>query len=122
RHVTPPLFGLRSVAAPWAWRVGIFQTRPSRRLHPTIISWGRTTPGCGRRRRAARGALKIRCQNPRRESLTVDLAAVHVVTAVGTQGRFGNRGRQEYTEEYMLEYWRPGLDSFRVYTSGYGNN
>ncbi|KAK8385173.1 hypothetical protein O3P69_012162 [Scylla paramamosain] len=51
-----------------------------------------------------------------RESLTVDLAAVHVVTAVGTQGRFGNGDGKEYTEEYMLEYWRPGLDSFRSFT------
>ncbi len=57
-----------------------------------------------------------------RQHLTVDLGAVHVVAAVGTQGRFGNGKGQEYTEAYMLEYWRPGLDSFTLYSSGYGNH
>ncbi|GLH05397.1 Discoidin domain-containing receptor 2 [Gryllus bimaculatus] len=45
-----------------------------------------------------------------REYLQVDLGAMHAVTAVQTQGRFGNGMGQEYAEAYMLEYWRPGLD------------
>ncbi|XP_063847121.1 discoidin domain-containing receptor tyrosine kinase B-like isoform X2 [Scylla paramamosain] len=56
-----------------------------------------------------------------REYLEVDLAGVHVVTASGTQGRFDNGKGLEYTQSYMLEYWRPGLASFRVYTSSHGN-
>ncbi|XP_071513035.1 discoidin domain-containing receptor 2-like isoform X2 [Panulirus ornatus] len=56
-----------------------------------------------------------------REYLEVDLGRLHVVTATGTQGRFGNGNGREYTEAYMLEYWRPGLPDFRIYTTGYGN-
>lgn len=56
-----------------------------------------------------------------REYLEVDLGRVHVVTASGTQGRFDNGKGLEYTQAYMLEYWRPGLVSYRVYTSGHGN-
>nr|XP_053632023.1 discoidin domain-containing receptor 2-like [Cherax quadricarinatus] len=56
-----------------------------------------------------------------REYLEVDLGRVHVITATGTQGRFYNGKGLEYTEAYGLEYWRPGLPDFRVYTNGYGN-
>ncbi|XP_055903632.1 discoidin domain-containing receptor 2-like [Eupeodes corollae] len=44
-----------------------------------------------------------------KEYLQIDLLKVHVVTAVRTQGRFGKGQGQEYTESYVLEYWRPGM-------------
>ncbi|XP_021937561.1 discoidin domain-containing receptor 2 isoform X4 [Zootermopsis nevadensis] len=45
------------------------------------------------------------------EYLEVNLHTMHVMTAVQTQGRFGNGMGQEYAEVYMLEYWRPGFNS-----------
>ncbi|PNF33862.1 hypothetical protein B7P43_G07228 [Cryptotermes secundus] len=51
-----------------------------------------------------------------REYLQVDLGDVYVLTGVETQGRY-DRGRgQEYAEEYMIEYWRPGLDEWKQYS------
>jgi hypothetical protein len=51
-----------------------------------------------------------------REYLQVDLSDVYVLTGVETQGRY-DRGRgQEYAEEYMIEYWRPGLDEWKQYS------
>lgn len=47
------------------------------------------------------------------EYLEINLHKMHVVTEVATQGRFGNGIGQEYAEEYMLEYWRPGLSNWR---------
>ncbi|XP_055385596.1 discoidin domain-containing receptor 2-like isoform X2 [Condylostylus longicornis] len=44
-----------------------------------------------------------------KEFLQVDLLQVHVITAIRTQGRFGKGQGQEYTEAYVLEYWRPGF-------------
>ncbi|CAG9771117.1 unnamed protein product [Ceutorhynchus assimilis] len=50
-----------------------------------------------------------------REFIEIDLIEVHVVTGVQTQGRY-DRGRgQEYVEEYLLEYWRPGLEEWKEY-------
>ncbi|XP_043654375.1 discoidin domain-containing receptor 2-like [Drosophila teissieri] len=43
------------------------------------------------------------------EYLQVDLLGVHLVSAIRTQGRFGKGQGQEYTEAYVIEYWRPGL-------------
>lgn len=42
------------------------------------------------------------------EFIEVDLGAVHAVTAVLTQGRFGNGHGQEFAEAYFVEYTRPG--------------
>ncbi|KAK6628865.1 hypothetical protein RUM43_002682 [Polyplax serrata] len=42
------------------------------------------------------------------EYLEVNLHVLHVITGTKTQGRFGNGQGQEYAEEFMLEYWRPG--------------
>lgn len=42
------------------------------------------------------------------EWLEVDLRQLHVISAVQTQGRFGNGQGQEYAEVYMIDYWRPG--------------
>lgn len=47
-----------------------------------------------------------------REWLEIDLRRVHVTTGTRTQGRFGNGQGQEYAEQYMLEYWRPGLQKW----------
>lgn len=44
-----------------------------------------------------------------KEYLQIDLLSVHVITAVRTQGRFGKGQGQEFTESYILEYWRPGF-------------
>ena len=42
------------------------------------------------------------------EFIEVDLGAVHAVTAVLTQGRFGNGHGQEFAEAFFVEYTRPG--------------
>nr|CAH7715837.1 unnamed protein product [Callosobruchus chinensis] len=44
-----------------------------------------------------------------KEYLEVDLEEEYVVTAVHTQGRFGNGQGQEYAEGYMVDYWRVGM-------------
>lgn len=44
-----------------------------------------------------------------KEYLQIDLLQVHVITAIRTQGRFGKGQGQEYTEAYVIEYWRPGF-------------
>ncbi|XP_060535505.1 discoidin domain-containing receptor 2-like isoform X2 [Cylas formicarius] len=44
-----------------------------------------------------------------REFLEIDLGDVHVVTGVMTQGRYGNGQGQEYAEQYLIDYYRPGL-------------
>ncbi|XKL63914.1 hypothetical protein PGB90_006278 [Kerria lacca] len=50
-----------------------------------------------------------------KEWLEINLHQVHVITAVETQGRFGNGQGQEYTEAYQLEYWRPKLGKWKRY-------
>ncbi|CAH2985152.1 unnamed protein product [Chilo suppressalis] len=54
------------------------------------------------------------------EWLEVDLRNVHVVTAVGTQGRFGNSEGREFAEAYVLEYWRPKLAKWVRYRTADG--
>ncbi|XP_018324989.1 discoidin domain-containing receptor 2-like [Agrilus planipennis] len=49
------------------------------------------------------------------EWLQIDLHTVHLVTSVGTQGRFGNGQGVEYSEAYILEYWRPRLNKWIRY-------
>uniref|UniRef100_A0A6P4ES99 Discoidin domain-containing receptor 2-like n=1 Tax=Drosophila rhopaloa TaxID=1041015 RepID=A0A6P4ES99_DRORH len=51
--------------------------------------------------------------NALKEYLQVDLLQTHVITAIRTQGRFGKGQGQEYTEAYVLEYWRPGFDKWQ---------
>ncbi|XP_039286881.1 discoidin domain-containing receptor tyrosine kinase B [Nilaparvata lugens] len=51
-----------------------------------------------------------------REYLQVELGDVHLVTGVQTQGRYDHGRGQEYTEEYTVEYWRPGLPDWKQYT------
>lgn len=50
-----------------------------------------------------------------REWLEIDLHSVHMITATGTQGRFGNGKGREYAEAYLLEYWRPRLGKWVRY-------
>ncbi|XP_054276180.1 discoidin domain-containing receptor tyrosine kinase B-like [Macrosteles quadrilineatus] len=52
-----------------------------------------------------------------REFLEIDLREVHVLTATRTQGRYGNGQGQEYTEEFYLDYWRPGFSKWRRWQS-----
>lgn len=47
-----------------------------------------------------------------KEYLEIGLDDLHVITGVKTQGRFGNGQGQEYAEEYMIEYWRSGFNSW----------
>ncbi|XP_017770325.1 PREDICTED: epithelial discoidin domain-containing receptor 1-like [Nicrophorus vespilloides] len=49
------------------------------------------------------------------EWLQIDLKTAHVITSVGTQGRFGNGQGVEFAEAYMLEYWRPRLNKWIKY-------
>lgn len=44
-----------------------------------------------------------------KEYLQVDLLKMHVITGIRTQGRFGKGQGQEFTESYVVEYWRPGF-------------
>ncbi|KAI5730028.1 hypothetical protein M8J76_009154 [Diaphorina citri] len=55
-----------------------------------------------------------------REFIQIDLGSPHVVTGVQTQGRYDHGRGQEYTEEYILEYWRPGLRDWKQYYGGNG--
>lgn len=50
-----------------------------------------------------------------REWLEINLHTVHMITATATQGRFGNGQGVEYSEAYMLEYWRPKLGKWVRY-------
>ncbi|XP_055299396.1 discoidin domain-containing receptor 2-like, partial [Sitodiplosis mosellana] len=44
-----------------------------------------------------------------KEYLQIDLLQMHVISAIRSQGRFGRGQGQEYTEAYVVEYWRPGF-------------
>ncbi|XP_034839264.1 discoidin domain-containing receptor 2 isoform X1 [Maniola hyperantus] len=54
------------------------------------------------------------------EWLEINLHSVHVITATGTQGRFGNGQGVEYTEAYVIEYWRPKLGKWVRYRGADG--
>lgn len=58
--------------------------------------------------------------NALKEYLQVDLLQTHVITAIRTQGRFGKGQGQEYTEYYVLEYWRPGFDKWQRWKNTQG--
>uniref|UniRef100_A0A1A9W2L2 F5/8 type C domain-containing protein n=1 Tax=Glossina brevipalpis TaxID=37001 RepID=A0A1A9W2L2_9MUSC len=58
--------------------------------------------------------------NALKEYLQVDLLSTHVVTAIRTQGRFGKGQGQEYTEAYVLEYWRPGFTNWKRWKNTQG--
>ncbi|EEB18970.1 discoidin domain receptor, putative [Pediculus humanus corporis] len=50
-----------------------------------------------------------------KEWLEINLHTVHVITSTETQGRFGNGQGMEYTEAYILEYWRPKIGKWVRY-------
>ncbi|KAB0797030.1 hypothetical protein PPYR_11091 [Photinus pyralis] len=54
------------------------------------------------------------------EWLQVDLKTIHMITATGTQGRFGNGQGVEYAEAYMVEYFRPRLSKWIRYRNNKG--
>ncbi|KAL3275330.1 hypothetical protein HHI36_020097 [Cryptolaemus montrouzieri] len=54
------------------------------------------------------------------EWIQIDLKTVHMITAAGTQGRFGNGQGVEFAEAYMLEYWRPKLNRWIRYHNSKG--
>lgn len=56
------------------------------------------------------------------EYLEIDLHSVHVITASGTQGRFGNGQGVEYAEYYKLDYWRPRLSKWIRYRNRNGKD
>lgn len=43
-----------------------------------------------------------------------------MITATGTQGRFGNGQGVEFAEAYMLEYWRPRINKWIRYRNNLG--
>lgn len=40
------------------------------------------------------------------EYLQIDLLSLHAITSIKTQGRFGRGQGQEFTEAYVVDYWR----------------
>ncbi|XP_077302238.1 discoidin domain-containing receptor 2-like [Arctopsyche grandis] len=47
-----------------------------------------------------------------KEYLEINLHTAHVITAIQTQGRYGNGQGKEYAEEYWMEYWRTGFQDW----------
>ena len=54
-------------------------------------------------------------QDKRKEYLEIDLLVDHAITAIVIQGRFANGLGQEFTECFMLQFWREGLEDFVEY-------
>lgn len=54
------------------------------------------------------------------EYLQIDLLQMHVVTGIKTQGRFGKGQGQEFTEAYVIEYWRPGFSKWERWKNTQG--
>ncbi|CAH0392136.1 unnamed protein product [Bemisia tabaci] len=46
------------------------------------------------------------------EYLEINLNSLHIISGTRTQGRYANGQGQEYAEEFMIEYWRPGFTSW----------
>lgn len=85
---------------------------------------GNVGPQHGRIRTESHGGAwcpKQEATSDPKEWLEINLHSVHVITAVETQGRFGNGQGQEYTEAYQLEYWRPKLGKWKRYRNFKGD-
>lgn len=79
---------------------------------------GNVGPHRGRLRQESHGGAwcpKVQITTEPREWLEIDLHTVHLITATGTQGRFGNGQGVEFAEAYLLEYWRPRLGKWVRY-------
>jgi len=50
--------------------------------------------------------------NDGRQYLEVNLQGLHAVTAIKSQGRYGNGSGKEFVEEIMIDYWRPGSNKW----------
>lgn len=50
--------------------------------------------------------------NDGRQYLEVNLQGLHAVTAIKSQGRYGNGSGKEFAEEMMIDYWRPGFNKW----------
>jgi len=57
----------------------------------------------------------ISSQDENQEYLQIDLLVDHIITSVVIQGRFGNGLGQEYTEYFILQFWREGMEGFVEY-------
>lgn len=55
-----------------------------------------------------------------KEYLEVNLHTPRLLTSTKTQGRFGNGHGVEYTEEYFVEYWRPGFNKWMRWRNRHG--
>ena len=54
------------------------------------------------------------------EYLEINLLVDHVITSIVIQGRFANGLGQEFTEYYLLQFWREGMEDFVEYGEGEG--
>lgn len=50
--------------------------------------------------------------NDGRQYLEVNLQGLHAVTAIKSQGRYGDGSGKEFVEEIMIDYWRPGANKW----------
>ena len=50
--------------------------------------------------------------------LEINLLVDYVITSIIIQGRFANGFGQEFTEYYLLQFWREGMDDFVEYGEG----
>ncbi|CAG0922988.1 unnamed protein product [Notodromas monacha] len=55
------------------------------------------------------------------EWLQVEFPEPVLVTAVETQGRFGNGMGKEFAQQYTLSYWRPALNEWRHFKDALGH-
>ncbi|XP_059092604.1 discoidin domain-containing receptor 2-like [Tigriopus californicus] len=55
-----------------------------------------------------------------KEWIQVDLKKIHIITGIVTQGRYGKGKGREFVENFMIEYKRPGLDEWKVYSNQKG--
>lgn len=51
--------------------------------------------------------------NDGHEYIEVSLHELHIITGIQLQGRFGNGMGQEYAEEILMDFWRPGFSKWR---------
>lgn len=55
---------------------------------------------------------KTAITNDGHQYLEVNLQGNYAVTAIKSQGRYGNGSGKEFAEEIMIDYWRPGLNKW----------
>ena len=62
----------------------------------------------------------ISSQDDHIEFLEINLLVDHVITSIVIQGRFANGLGQEFTEYYLLQFWRKEMEDFVEYEDGGG--